>query len=155
VDYEAELAVIIGKTAFRISREEAEGVIFGYTIINDISARDIQTQHAQWFFGKSLDGFCPMGPHIVSRDEINPANLKIQCRVNGKTRQSSNTSKLIFDIPEIISTLSQGITLFPGDIIATGTPAGIGHAMNPPQYLKSGDKVECEIEKIGILTNYF
>lgn len=156
VDYEAELAVIIAKTAHRISCEEAENCIFGYTILNDLSARDIQTKHAQWFFGKSLDGFCPIGPHIISRDEIPfPVALNIECRVNGETRQSSNTSNLIFDIPEIISTLSQGITLFPGDIIATGTPAGIGHAMNPPQYLQNGDIVECEIEKIGVLTNYF
>ncbi|MCL2387579.1 MAG: fumarylacetoacetate hydrolase family protein, partial [Defluviitaleaceae bacterium] len=148
VDYEAELAVIIGKTASRISPEDAEGVIFGYTILNDLTARDIQSKHAQWFFGKSLDGFCPMGPHIVSRDEIPfPVALKIKCRVNGETRQDSNTSNLIFGIPQIISELSQGITLHAGDIIATGTPAGIGHAMQPPQYLKSGDKVECEIEK--------
>lgn len=156
VDYEAELAVIIGKTTYRATREDAEDAIFGYTILNDLTARDIQTRHAQWFFGKSPDGFCPLGPHIVTRDEIGfPPALKISCRVNGETRQSSCTSNLIFDIPEIIATLSQGITLLPGDIIATGTPAGIGHALNPPQYLKPGDKVECEIEKIGILTNFF
>ncbi|MCL1845953.1 MAG: fumarylacetoacetate hydrolase family protein [Defluviitaleaceae bacterium] len=156
VDYEAELAIIIGKTTYRATRKDAKSAIFGYTILNDITARDIQTRHAQWFFGKSLDGFCPMGPHIVTRDEIGfPPALKISCRVNGEPRQSSCTSNLIFDIPEIIATLSQGITLLPGDIIATGTPAGIGHAMKPPQYLQNGDKVECEIEKIGILTNHF
>jgi len=161
VDYEAELAVIIGKPTYRATRQDAENAIFGYTILNDITARDVQKRHSQWFFGKSLDGFCPMGPHIVTRDEIGlppagfPPALKISCRVNGDLRQSSCTSNLIFDIPEIIATLSQGITLLPGDIIATGTPAGIGGAMNPPQYLKPGDKVECEIEKIGILTNYF
>jgi len=155
-DYEAELGVIIGKTIYCATREEVEGAIFGYTIINDLTARDIQVKHAQWFFGKSLDGFCPMGPHIVTRDEIPfPPALDIKCRVNGETRQSSNTSYLIFDIPYIISELSQGITLHAGDIIATGTPAGIGHAMTPPQYLKRGDVVECEIEKIGVLTNYF
>jgi 2-keto-4-pentenoate hydratase/2-oxohepta-3-ene-1,7-dioic acid hydratase in catechol pathway len=155
-DYEAELGVIIGKTASRISREQAESVIFGYTIINDLTARDLQQKHDQWFFGKSLDGFCAIGPHIITRDELPfPLNLEIKCRVNGELRQSSATSNLIFDIPHIISELSQGITLYPGDIIATGTPAGIGHAMNPPQYLKSGDVVECEIEKIGVLTNYF
>lgn len=156
IDYEAELAVIIGKTAARVPREEAESVIFGYTIINDLSARDLQTKHAQWFFGKSLDGFTPMGPAIVTRDEIEfPVSLAIKCRVNGETRQSSNTANLIFDIPHVIAELSQGITLHPGDIIATGTPAGVGHALNPPQYLKAGDVVECEVEKIGVLTNYF
>jgi 2-keto-4-pentenoate hydratase/2-oxohepta-3-ene-1,7-dioic acid hydratase in catechol pathway len=124
--------------------------------VNDLTARDLQAKHSQWFFGKSLDGFCPMGPVILSADEVEfPVALDIKCRVNGETRQNSNTSKLIFDIPHILAELSQGITLHPGDIIATGTPAGIGHAMKPPQYLKSGDKVECEIEKIGVLTNYF
>ena len=155
-DYEAELAVIIGKTASRISRQDAESVIFGYTIVNDLTARDLQAKHSQWFFGKSLDGFCPMGPVIVSRDEIPfPVELEIKCRVNCEQRQSSNTSYLIFDIPHVISELSQGITLHPGDIIATGTPAGIGHAMKPAQYLKAGDVVECEIEKIGVLTTRF
>jgi 2-keto-4-pentenoate hydratase/2-oxohepta-3-ene-1,7-dioic acid hydratase in catechol pathway len=155
-DYEVELAVIIGKTTSRVTREDAEDVIFGYTVLNDITARDMQAKHSQWFFGKSLDGFCPMGPHIVSRDEIPfPVSLNVKCRVNGETRQNSNTKHLIFDIPHIISELSQGITLHPGDIIATGTPAGIGHALKPPQYLKPGDVVECEIEGIGVLTNYF
>ncbi|MCL2049987.1 MAG: fumarylacetoacetate hydrolase family protein [Defluviitaleaceae bacterium] len=156
VDYEVELGVVIGKIACKISREQAESVIFGYTIINDITARDLQQKHDQWFYGKSLDGFCAIGPHIVTRDEIPfPVALDITCRVNGEIRQQSNTSKLIFDIPRLISELSQGITLYPGDIIATGTPAGIGHAMMPPQYLKGGDVVECEIEGIGVLTNYF
>jgi len=156
VDYEVELAVIIGKTTRHISPDEVEASIFGYTILNDVTARDIQVRHGQWFFGKSLDGFCPMGPHIVSKEEIPyPVALNVCCRVNGETRQLSNTSKLIFDIPRVISELSQGITLHPGDIIATGTPAGIGHAMKPPRYLQKGDKVECEIERIGVLTNYF
>lgn len=155
LDYEAELAVIIGKTTRYIPTSEVEKIIFGYTILNDITARDLQAKHGQWFYGKSLDGACPMGPVIVSRDEIPfPVNLEITSRVNGETRQHSNTSELIFDIPRIISELSMGMTLYPGDIIATGTPAGVGHAMKPPQYLKPGDKIECEIEKIGILTNF-
>ena len=155
-DYEAELGIVIGKTASRISPDQAENVIFGYTIVNDLTARDLQQKHDQWFFAKSLDGFCAIGPHIITRDEIPfPPRLEIKCRVNDELRQSSNTSAFIFDIPHIISEISQGITLYPGDIIATGTPAGIGHAMTPPQYLKRGDTVECEIEKIGVLTNYF
>lgn len=156
VDYEVELAVIIGKTAYNISEENVEDFIFGYTILNDISARDVQVKYGQWFFGKSLDGFCSMGPHIITKDEIPfPIELEVSCRVNGETRQTSNTSKLIFGISRIIAEISKGITLFPGDIIATGTPAGVGHALKPPTYLKKGDKVECEIEKLGVLTNYF
>ena len=154
VDYEVELAVIIGKETKCIEPENVESVIFGYTILNDVTARDVQSAYGQWYFGKSLDGFCPMGPHIVTKDEIEfPVKLNISCRVNEETRQSSNTELLIYDIPYIISELSKGITLYPGDIIATGTPGGIGHAMTPPEYLKSGDKIECEIENIGILTN--
>ena len=142
VDYEAEIAVIIGKKAKRIRPEQVEDVIFGYTIMNDITARDIQTIYGQWYFGKSLDGFCSLGPHIVTKDEIPyPVKLDISCRVNGETRQKSNTELLIYDIPRIISELSQGMTLFPGDIIATGTPGGVGHAMQPPSYLKPGDEV--------------
>ncbi|MCL1862479.1 MAG: fumarylacetoacetate hydrolase family protein [Defluviitaleaceae bacterium] len=155
-DYEAELGVVIGKTLSHATQEEVADAIFGYTIINDITARDVQNKHSQWFYGKSLDGFCPMGPTIVPASEIAfPPALKIKCHVNGETRQDGITTDLIFDIPYIISDLSQGITLYPGDIIATGTPAGIGHALTPPQYLKAGDVVECEIEKIGVLTNYF
>jgi 2-keto-4-pentenoate hydratase/2-oxohepta-3-ene-1,7-dioic acid hydratase in catechol pathway len=156
VDYEVELAVIIGKTIYNIAPNQAEEAIFGYSILNDVTARDIQTKHGQWFFGKSLDGFCPIGPCIVSRDEIPfPVNLDVCCKVNGEIRQKSNTANLIFDIPYVISEISKGITLYPGDIIATGTPAGIGHAMKPPRYLAKGDMVECEIEKIGRLTNFF
>lgn len=156
VDYEVELAVIIGKTVKSITPEDAESAVFGYTVLNDVTARDVQTKYGQWFLGKSLDMFCPMGPHIVTKDEISfPPKLDICCRVNGETRQHSNTSNLIYDIARVISELSKGITLEPGDIIATGTPGGIGHAKNPPVYLKKCDKVECEIEGIGVLTNYF
>jgi 2-keto-4-pentenoate hydratase/2-oxohepta-3-ene-1,7-dioic acid hydratase in catechol pathway len=156
VDYEVELAVIIGKTAAKVTPQAAEEVIFGYTILNDITARDLQAKHEQWFLAKSLDGFAPLGPHIVTRDEIpNPAALTIKSHVNDELRQSSTTANLIFTIPQIISNLSQALTLHPGDIIATGTPAGVGHALSPPQYLKPGDKVKCEIENIGTLTNFF
>ena len=155
VDYEAELAVIIGKKAFCIQESDVEDVIFGYTVLNDITDRDAQTRYGQWFYGKSLDGFCPMGPHIVTKDEIPfPVKLNIFCRVNGETRQNSNTSLLIYDIPRVISELSQGFTLHPGDIIATGTPGGVGHGMKPPRYLQKGDVVECEVEKVGILRTY-
>ena len=156
VDYEVELAVVIGKTAHHISSSEVEDFIFGYTILNDVTARDIQTKHGQWFFGKSLDGFCPIGPHIVPKDKLSfPVCLDICCRVNGEVRQASNTSKLIFDIPYVVAELSKGLTLYPGDIIATGTPAGIGHAMKPPRYLQANDIVECEIKGIGVLRNVF
>jgi len=154
LDYEVELAVIIGCECRDITEEEAERVIFGYTIINDITARDIQTRHVQWTRGKSLDTSCPMGPVIVTADEFDfPPALNICSRVNGEIRQNSNTANMIFSIPYIISELSQGMTLKPGDIISTGTPAGVGHAMKPPRHLISGDEVECEIENIGILRN--
>lgn len=154
VDYESELAVIIGKDGTNIMEEEAEDYIFGYTIINDVSARDLQGKHNQWFKGKSLDTFCPMGPVIVHKNEIPfPVELNIGCRVNGELRQNSNTRKLIFNIPYIISNLSKGITLKAGDIIATGTPNGVGMGFNPIKVLKHGDIVECFIEKIGVLKN--
>jgi 2-keto-4-pentenoate hydratase/2-oxohepta-3-ene-1,7-dioic acid hydratase in catechol pathway len=155
VDYEVELAVIIGKTLKCAAPAQAEDAVFGYTVLNDITARDIQSRYGQWFLGKSLDGFCSMGPYIVTGDELEPDNLNISCRVNGITKQNSNTSNFIHSIPLVISELSQAMTLFPGDIIATGTPGGIGHAQIPPCYLKDGDKVECEIEGIGILENIF
>lgn len=155
VDYEVELAIIIGKDGKNIAPQEAEDYIFGYTIVNDISARDIQMKHSQWFRGKSLDTFTPMGPYLVYKSEIDyPVNLDVSCKVNGEIRQSSNTDKLIFDIPYIISDLSNGFTLKAGDIILTGTPAGVGMGFNPPRFLKSGDVVECSIEKIGTLVNY-
>jgi 2-keto-4-pentenoate hydratase/2-oxohepta-3-ene-1,7-dioic acid hydratase in catechol pathway len=154
VDYEAELAVIIGKEGTNIDSEEAENYIFGYTVANDVSARDLQVKHKQWFKAKSLDTFCPMGPVIVHKNEIKyPLELNIQCRVNGELRQNSNTRNMIFDIAYIISDLSKGFTLKPGDIICTGTPAGVGMGFEPPKMLKHGDIVECYVESIGTITN--
>lgn len=154
VDYEAELAIIIGKDGSNIKEEEAEDYIFGYTIVNDISARDLQGKHTQWFKGKSLDTFCPMGPAIVHKSEIPfPVELNIGSKVNDELRQNSNTKKLIFDIPYIISDLSKGLTLKAGDIIATGTPSGVGMGFDPVKVLKDGDIVECFIENIGSLKN--
>lgn len=154
LDYEAELALIIKKDAKNVSREDAYNYIFGYTIINDVSARNLQTQHKQWYFGKSLDGFTPMGPCIVTIDEFtNPPALKICSRVNGELRQNSNTSNMIHSIDYVINELSQGMTLKSGTIIATGTPAGVGMGFQPPKFLNSGDIVECEIEGIGCIRN--
>lgn len=154
IDYEAELGVVMGKEGISIKEEDAEEYIFGYTIVNDISARDLQRKHNQWFKGKGLDTHTSIGPCIVYKKYIeNPENLNISSRVNGETRQNSNTKNLIFNIPFLIEELSKGMTLIPGDIVATGTPAGVGMGFKPPKYLKSGDIVECEIEKIGILKN--
>lgn len=154
LDYEAELAVILGRDAYRVTREEAGNYIFGYTIINDVSARTIQTRHKQWYFGKSLDGFLPMGPCIVTADEIAyPPKLKIQSRVNGELRQDSSTERMIFDISHVISELSAGMTLRAGTIISMGTPAGVGMGFTPPKFLKVGDEVECIVEGIGSLKN--
>lgn len=154
IDYEVELAVVIGEKCKNIKRDEAEKYIFGYTIGNDISARDLQKAHIQWHKGKSLDNFSVLGPCIVHKSILPlPLDLKIDCRVNGELRQSSTTGNLIFDIPHLISDLSKGMTLYPGDIILTGTPSGVGMSFDPPKMLKSGDIVECEIEKIGILKN--
>ena len=154
LDYEVELAVIIGKEAKNVPEEEVKNYIFGYTIINDVSARTLQTQHNQWYFGKSLDGFFPMGPCITTVEDIPyPPKLSIQSRVNGELRQDSNTGLLIFGIDHIVSELSKGMTLKPGTIIATGTPAGAGMGFTPPRFLKPGDVVECTIEGIGTLTN--
>ncbi len=154
LDYEAELAVIIGKDAKNIPEEDAYRYIFGYTILNDISARNLQTRHKQWYFGKSLDGFTPMGPYLVTADEIPfPPSLSIKSRVNGELRQNSTTGLLIFDIAHVIHELSQGMTLKAGTIISMGTPAGVGMGFQPPKFLKPGDTVECEIEGLGILTN--
>lgn len=155
LDYEVELAIIISKDGKNISHSEAEDYIFGYTIGNDISARDVQGRHIQWFKGKSLDTATSIGPWIVHKSEIaSPVELDINCKVNNETFQNSNTKHLIFDIATIISDLSKGLTLRAGDIILTGTPAGVGMGMNPPRFLKSGDTVECYIEKIGTLINY-
>ncbi|QEK11888.1 fumarylacetoacetate hydrolase family protein [Crassaminicella thermophila] len=154
IDYEVELAIIIGKDGINIKKEEVEEYIFGYTIVNDVSARNIQRKHEQWFRGKSLETFCPMGPFIVHKSEIPfPVELDIQCRINGELRQNSNTKNLIFDIPYIISDLSKGTYLRAGDIILTGTPSGVGLGFKPFKFLKSGDVIECYIEKIGTLTN--
>lgn len=152
LDYEAELAVIIGKTARNVKAEEAGAYIFGYTVLNDVSARDLQTGHKQWYLGKGLDGFTPMGPCILTADETAfPPALEISCTVNGEERQSSNTSLLIHGIPEIIEELSAGMTLLPGTVIATGTPAGVGMGFEPPNFLEAGDVVECTIQNIGTL----
>ncbi|MCI2253476.1 fumarylacetoacetate hydrolase family protein [Domibacillus sp. PGB-M46] len=154
LDYEGELAVIIGRKGKEISREEAFDYVFGYTVLNDITARDLQSRHKQFFIGKSLDGSCPIGPWIVSKDEIaDPHNLAIQTMVNGEIRQQSNTSHFIFPIDEVIHVLSKGMTLEPGDIIATGTPAGVGFAMEPKGTLQKGDTVEITVEGIGTLSN--
>ena len=152
LDYEAELAVIIGKTARNVKAEEAGAYIFGYPVLNDVSARDLQTGHKQWYFGKGLDGFTPMGPCILTADETAfPPALEISCAVNGEERQHSNTSLLIHGIPEIIEELSAGMTLLPGTVIATGTPAGVGMGFEPPRFLEAGDVVECTIQNIGTL----
>lgn len=157
IDYEVELAVIIGKPGRDIRRERAFDHVYGYTIVNDVSARDVQRRHGgQYFKGKGLDGSCPMGPWIVTADEFpNPQNTGIRLTVNGALRQNSSTSAMIFDIPTLIASLSEGLTLEPGDVIATGTPSGVGYAMVPPQFLKHGDVVECEIDGIGRLGNSF
>ncbi|MCI8328944.1 MAG: fumarylacetoacetate hydrolase family protein [Oscillibacter sp.] len=152
LDYEAELAVIIGKPAKNVRAEDAGDYVFGYTVLNDVSARVLQTKHKQWYYGKSLDGFTPMGPCILTADETAfPPALAITASVNGEERQRSNTSLLIHGIPEIIAELSAGMTLLPGTIIATGTPAGVGMGLNPPKFLECGDVVECTIEGIGTL----
>jgi 2-keto-4-pentenoate hydratase/2-oxohepta-3-ene-1,7-dioic acid hydratase in catechol pathway len=154
IDWEVELAVIIGKGGKNISEEEAMSHVFGYTVLNDVSARDLQSRHKQFFKGKSLDGYCPMGPWIVTADDIkNPQDLVVRLRVNGITKQEGNTSMMIFPIRTIIAILSQGMTLEPGDIIATGTPSGVGFVRNPPEFLQAGDVMETEVEGIGILRN--
>lgn len=154
LDYEAELAVVISKDAKNVAEQDVQDYIFGYTIVNDVSARNVQTAYKQWYFGKSMDNFTPMGPWIVTADEISfPPKLDISCKVNGEIRQNSNTRLLVHGIAHIISELSQGITLKAGTIIVTGTPGGVGMGMKPPCFLKAGDKVTCAIEKIGYLTS--
>ena len=154
LDYESELAVIIGKTAKNVKAADAADYIFGYTVLNDVSARLLQTTHKQWYFGKSLDGFTPIGPCITTADEIAfPPALRISSRVNGELRQDCTTDLLITGIADIIEELSSGMTLLPGTIIATGTPAGVGMGFDPPKFLKPGDVVECSIEGIGTLRN--
>lgn len=154
-DWEAELGVVIGQRCRDLTEAQALSVVFGYMCLNDVTARDLQRVHGgQWFKGKSLDNTCPIGPWIVEAEDIgNPQTLDIKLRVNGVEKQSSNTSKMIFSVANIISNLSQGLTLEPGDIIATGTPDGVGFARTPPEFLKDGDVMEVEIAKIGILRN--
>jgi len=154
LDWEVELAIIIGKTGKKIPLDKVHEHIFAYTIVNDISARDLQFAHKQFYIGKSIDGGCPMGPVMVTSDEIaDPQALVLTCRVNGVEKQAGSTAQMIFDIPSIVSILSRSMTLEAGDVIATGTPDGVGFARKPPEFLKSGDVVECEIESIGILRN--
>lgn len=153
IDYEAELAVIIGREGRGIGASRAMDHVWGYTVVNDVTARDWQGRHKQWLMGKSFDTFCPMGPCAVDADELDGRDTRVRCWVNGELRQDASTRDLIFDIPTLIETISAGITLYPGDIIATGTPAGVGIGFTPPKYLKSGDTVRVEIDGIGVLEN--
>jgi 2-keto-4-pentenoate hydratase/2-oxohepta-3-ene-1,7-dioic acid hydratase in catechol pathway len=153
VDYEAELAMIIGRGGRGITKEDALAHVWGYTIVNDVTARDLQGRHSQWLIAKSQDSFCPMGPYAVTADALDLADAEITCDVNGERRQASNTRLLIFDVPTLIATLSAGITLMPGDIIATGTPAGVGIGFDPPRYLRAGDVVRVTVPAIGTLEN--
>ncbi len=154
VDYEGELTVVIGKRARNVAKTDAYKYVFGYTILNDVTSRTLQHAHKQWFLGKNLDGFGPMGPTVVTVDEIPDATkLKLETRVNGEVRQSASVADLIFDIPTLIETISATMTLEPGDLIATGTPVGVGIGFKPPKYLKAGDTVSVTIEPIGTLTN--
>lgn len=153
IDYEAELAVIIGRGGKGITAADAMSHVWGYTVVNDVTARDWQGRHSQWLLGKSFDTFCPMGPWLVSADEVDGQNTQVKCWVNGEERQNASTKDLIFGIPKLIETLSAGITLYPGDIIATGTPVGVGIGYKPPKYLKPGDVVRIEIDGIGVIEN--
>ena len=155
IDYEAELAVVIGRGGKNIARADALGHVFGCTIVNDVTARDVQMRHGQWHLGKSFDGFCPMGPWLVTADEFDGTDTRVRCWVNGELRQDGRTADLIFDIPSLIETCSRGITLYPGDIIATGTPAGVGMGLTPPRWLAHGDVVRIEIDGLGVLENRF
>lgn len=155
IDYEAELAVVIGKGGKNIMRVAAMSHVFGYTVVNDVTARDVQIRHGQWDMGKSFDTFCPMGPWIVTADEFDGTKTRVRCWVNGELRQDGPTENMIFDIPALIETISRGITLYPGDVIATGTPAGVGMGMNPPRYLRAGDVVRVEIDGLGAIENKF
>lgn len=154
VDYEGELAVVIGRGGRGIMRAEALRHVYGYTIVNDVTSRRLQRQHQQWFLGKSIDGFCPMGPALVTADEIPDAEvLRVQTRVNGELRQDGSAADMIFDVATLIETLSRTMTLEPGDIIATGTPAGVGMGFSPPRFLRAGDRVAVTIDPIGTLEN--
>ena len=158
IDYEAELAVVIGRGGRNIARGDALAHVFGWTIVNDVTARDVQMRHQQWDLGKSFDTFCPMGPWIVTADELDGTDTRVRCWVtpaggSEELRQDARTTDLIFDIPTLIETVSRGITLLPGDIIATGTPAGVGMGLSPPRWLASGDTVRIQIDGIGTLVN--
>jgi 2-keto-4-pentenoate hydratase/2-oxohepta-3-ene-1,7-dioic acid hydratase in catechol pathway len=155
IDYESELAVVIGRGGRDIPRSRAMDHVFGYTIVNDVTARDLQVRHMQWDLGKSLDTFCPMGPCIVSADELDGRSTRVRGWVNGELRQDAHTRDLIFDIPTLIETCSRGLTLYPGDVIATGSPAGVGMGFNPPRWLHPGDVVRIEIDGIGAIENRF
>ncbi|PIT75458.1 fumarylacetoacetate hydrolase family protein [Limnohabitans sp. B9-3] len=155
IDYESELAVIIGHGGKNIAAADAMKHIYGYTIVNDVTARDVQMRHQQWDMGKSFDTFCPMGPWLVTADELDGTKTRVRGIINGEQRQDGPTENMIFDIPTLIETISRGITLYPGDIIATGTPAGVGMGLKPPQYLKAGDVVRVEIDGIGHIENKF
>ena len=153
IDYEAELTVVIGRGGKGIRKQDAMQHVWGYTIVNDVTARDWQSRHQQWHMGKSFDTFCPMGPWLVSADECDGTRTQVRCFVNGEKRQDASTTDLIFDIPTLIETISAGITLYPGDLIATGTPVGVGIGFKPPKYLQPGDVVRIEIDGIGTLEN--
>lgn len=153
IDYEAELAIVIGKGGKGIKKADAMAHVWGTTIVNDVTSRDWQSRHQQWDMGKSFDTFCPMGPWLVSADECDGTRTRVQCWVNGELRQDASTTDLIFDIPTLIETISAGITLYPGDVIATGTPVGVGIGFKPPKYLQAGDVVRISIDGIGTLEN--
>ncbi|MEN0616570.1 fumarylacetoacetate hydrolase family protein [Klebsiella indica] len=154
IDYEAELAVVLGKKGRVAQDEDPMTFVFGYTLVNDVTSRHLQKQHSQWLLGKGIDGFCPMGPVLVTADEFGaPGSQTISCHVNGELRQQAPVSDLIFDIPRLIKTIGQNITLLPGDVIATGTPAGVGLGFSPPRYLARGDSVTVSMNEIGQLTN--
>ena len=155
IDYEAELTIVIGKGGKNIPRDQAMAHVFGYTIVNDVTARDVQMRHQQWDLGKSFDTFCPMGPWIVTADELDGRNTRVRCWVNGDLRQDALTTDLIFDLPSLIETASRGITLHPGDLIATGSPAGVGMGMTPPSWLKAGDTVRIAVDGLGEIENRF
>jgi 2-keto-4-pentenoate hydratase/2-oxohepta-3-ene-1,7-dioic acid hydratase in catechol pathway len=153
IDYEAELAVVIGQGGKGIRAADAMRHVWGYTVVNDVTSRDWQSRHQQWLLGKSFDTFCPMGPCLVSADELDGQDTRVRCWVNDELRQDASTRDLIFSIPVLIETISAGITLYPGDIIATGTPVGVGIGFKPPRYLQAGDTVRVEIDGIGVLQN--
>jgi 2-keto-4-pentenoate hydratase/2-oxohepta-3-ene-1,7-dioic acid hydratase in catechol pathway len=155
IDYECELAVVIGRGGRDIARSRAMEHVFGYTVVNDVSARDVQVRHGQWHLGKSFDTFCPMGPWIVTADEVDGRATRVRGWVNGELRQDGRTQDMIFDIPRLVETCSRGITLYPGDVIATGTPSGVGMGFSPPKWLRHGDVVRVEIDGVGVIENRF